>query len=120
MRVLRTLKMAVLLLALVFAAGIAQASSSNPVNHCADYADREPRYLEAIRAVAEYTMRTFEELCVLPGVLDIEAQPDRVIERDGTIIPHITVQLHRETDSCLYKVRDSDKVITSARCYSGF
>ncbi len=117
MRVLKTLKMAAALVALVFAAGFAQAA---PVNHCADYADREPRYLEAIRAVAEYTMRSFDELCTLPGVLDIEAQPDRVIERDGTVVPHITVQLHRDYDSCLYKVRDRDKAITSARCYSGF
>lgn len=117
MRVLKTLKMAAALVALVFAAGIAQAA---PTNHCADYVDREPRYLDAIRAVAEYTMRSFDEFCTMPGVLDIEAQPDRVIERDGTVIPHITVQLHREMDSCLYKVRDRDKVITSARCYSGF
>ena len=95
-------------------------SSAFAVNHCDDYTAREPKYLEAIRAVAAWTERSFEELCNLPGVLDIEAQPSRVITREGEVIPHVTVQLHRDYDSCLYKVRNSDKVITSSRCYSGF
>lgn len=104
------------LLGSLIAGGAAQAAT----NHCDEYYSRDPRLIEAIKAVANHTMRSFDELCTLPGLLDIEAQPDRVITRAGDVIPHVTVQLHREYDSCLYKVRDSDKEITSARCYSGF
>lgn len=98
------------------AGGFAQAAN----NHCDKYWSRDPRYIEAIKAVAAHTMRDFEELCTLPGLLDIEAQPDRVITRAGDVIPHVSVQLHRDYDSCMYKVRDADKEITSAHCYSGF
>ncbi len=102
---------------------LVQPASAQPTagtNHCTEYETREPRYIAAIRAVADYAMYGFEEMCTLPTIWDIEAQPDRVVTREGDVIPHITVQLHREFDSCLYKVRDSDKAITSSRCYSGF
>lgn len=105
---------------IVFTVHSASAQPLSGTNHCAEYETREPRYLEAIRAVAAHAMYGFEEMCTLPTIWDIEAQPDRVVTRDGDVIPHITVQLHREFDSCLYKVRDADKVITSSRCYSGF
>lgn len=108
------------LVAVMMSTVSAGVSAQAATNHCDEYWNRDPRYIDAIKAVATYTMRSFEELCTLPGLLDIEAQPDRVITRAGDVIPHVSVQLHREWDSCMYKVRDADKEITSAHCYSGF
>lgn len=79
-----------------------------------------PRYKKAIETVAADNKMSFEELCTHPRYLDVEAQPSRVILRDGEVIPHVRVQLHGEYDSCLFMVRDSDQVITSRRCYSGW
>lgn len=92
--------------------------SAGAADKCLKYQD-SPRYIKAIQSVAAYTNYQMKELCNLPTVWDIEAQPDRVFTRDGEKIPHVRVQLHREFDSCLYMVRDSDQEITSARCYSG-
>lgn len=78
------------------------------------------RYTAAIKAVAAQEDFSFEELCTLPKILDIEAQPSRVITPKGDVIPHVRIQLHMAYESCLYMVRDSDKVITSSRCYSGW
>nr|WP_295901125.1 hypothetical protein [uncultured Bdellovibrio sp.] len=78
------------------------------------------RYMQAIKTVAQHTQYGLEEMCTLPTIWDIEAQPSRVITPKGDVIPHVRVQLHREYDSCLYMVRDADQVITSSRCYSGW
>lgn len=105
-----------ILAAMIFLfSGLAFAGSDK----CVKYNSSE-RYTAAIRAVADYTMYDFKELCTLDSVWDVEAQPSRVVLRNGDVIPHVAVQLHREYDSCLYMVRDSDLAITSARCYSGW
>lgn len=86
---------------------------------CAKYSHNE-RYTAAIKAVANLEQFSFEELCTLPKILDIEAQPSRVITPQGDVIPHVQLQLHMSYQSCLYMVRDADKVVTSSRCYSGW
>ena len=92
--------------------------SALATDKCLKY-EAYPRYIKAIQTVAAYTNYEMKELCNLPTVWDIEAQPDRTFTREGEKIPHVRVQLHREFDSCLYMVRDADQKITSARCYSG-
>lgn len=88
-------------------------------SHCEKYSHKT-RYIEAIRAVAQHENMAYEELCALPKVLDIEAQPSRVVTVQGEVIPHVQVQLHMAQQSCLYMVRDADLAITSNRCYSGW
>lgn len=85
---------------------------------CGKY--NQPRYLTAITTVAKNLDMTFEELCTLPRILDVEAQPSHTLTREGERIPHTRIQLHMSYESCLYMVRDADQVITSQRCYSGF
>lgn len=107
------------LIAIVILFFAAISANALPQDKCERYAET-PRYINAIKAVASHTMRDMKELCTLPSIWDIEAQPDRRITREGEIVPHVRVQLHREYDSCLYMVRDYDKAITEARCYSGY
>ncbi|MNJ96695.1 hypothetical protein D3C87_144250 [compost metagenome] len=80
----------------------------------------QPRYVAAITAVAKSLDMTYEELCALPKIMDVEAQPTHTFKRDGERIPHVRVQLHMAYESCLYMVRDADLEITDQRCYSGF
>ncbi|QDK38567.1 hypothetical protein [Bdellovibrio sp. NC01] len=105
--------------ALIFCATLFAASSSFAFTTCDKWANNA-RLTKAIYTVAAHEDYTFEELCTLPKILDVEAQPSHIVERDGTVIPHVRVQLHMEYSSCLYMVRDSDQVITSSRCYSGW
>ena len=79
-----------------------------------------PTFVKAISAVADVEGMPFEQLCTLPRILDIEAQPTHLFTREGERIPYTRVQLHGEYDSCLFMVRVSDNVITEQRCYSGF
>lgn len=104
---------------LIFTALLLSNSAFATGNKCEKY-QSSTRYTAAIKAVAAYAQYNFDELCTLETVLDIEAQPTRVITRPGEVIPHVRVQLHRAYDSCLYMVRDADLEITSARCYSGW
>jgi len=62
----------------------------------------------------------FKKMCTLPGVLDIEVQPSRIIDQQGEVIPHVRIYLHRSYESCYFMVRDADQVITDGRCFSGF
>lgn len=78
------------------------------------------RYDKALVTLANHMNYSMEEMCNLPQVLDIEVQPSRVIDREGEIIPHVRIELHRAYDSCFYMIRDVDQVITSSRCYSTF
>ncbi len=87
-------------------------------NSCARYT--QERYIKAITVVAENLGLTYKELCALPRVWDVEAQPSHKITREGERIPHVRIQLHGEYESCLYMVRDADWTITENRCYSGF
>lgn len=87
-------------------------------NHCAKYTNY-PRYMKAIEAVAKYQDYSVEEFCSLPRVWDVEAQPSRIVKRDGEVIPHVTVQQHFEYDSCLFMVNETDYTISQHRCYSG-
>lgn len=87
-------------------------------NLCSKY-ESYPRYMKAIAAVASYHNKTLDAFCSNPRVLDVEAQPSRIIKRDGEIVPHVRVQEHFEYDSCLYMVNETDYTITESRCYSG-
>lgn len=105
---------------LILSALIVLASSAAFAQNSCDKWANNPRFVKAINVVAANEGYTFEQLCTLPKILDVEAQPTRKIERDGTVIPHVRVQLHMEYSSCLYMVRDADLAITENRCYSGF
>lgn len=88
------------------------------VNHCKAYENKE-RYLKAITVVAKNYDMTLQELCQSERFLGIEAQPSRKINREGDVIPHVSVQLHMYSSSCLFMIRDSDLSVTEGRCYSG-
>lgn len=95
------------------------SASAMAADLCSFYASNA-RYTSAIQAVADHQNYTITEFCNLPHVQQIEAQPSQVITREGDVIPHVRVQLHSAEYSCLFMVRDADKVITSSRCYSTF
>lgn len=77
------------------------------------------KFQKAVEAVAQAYDMTLAQLCSSERFLGVEAQPSRVISREGEVIPHVRVQLHGFSSSCLYMVRDSDLSITSSKCYSG-
>jgi len=95
------------------------AATAMAQNNCDKWSHR-PHYIEAIKAVAQAEKYEFTELCSLPEILDIEAQPSHTVTREGEVIPHVQIQLHMNTKSCLYMVRSADLSITSQRCYSGW
>jgi len=95
------------------------SASAFAQNNCEKWASKD-RYTSAIKAVAKLEKMAFADLCVLPKVLDIEVSPTHIVTPQGDVIPHTRVQLHMSYESCLYMVRDSDKVITSNNCYSGW
>ncbi|MFN3453785.1 MAG: hypothetical protein ACK41T_02420 [Pseudobdellovibrio sp.] len=97
-----------------------QTNAQQVKDHCAAYVESE-RFTKAIHAVAVYQKRTPAELCSLPYLTTIEAQPTRLIDKNTLeYIPHVRVQLHMSESSCLYLVKDSDLSITEARCYSAW
>jgi hypothetical protein len=91
----------------------------NAADLCTRY-EAKPRYTKALHVVANFMSLEFQDLCSLNDVLDIEVQPSRIVTRDGDIIPHVQVQLHRAYSSCLFMVNDGELSITEHRCYSGF
>jgi hypothetical protein len=88
-------------------------------NNCDKWSSKS-RYITAIKTVAAAEKYQFAELCTEPKILDIEVQPSHIVTPQGDVIPHTQVQLHMAYQSCLYMVRDSDQVITSGHCYSGW
>lgn len=87
-------------------------------NNCTKW-ENKPDYVKAIEVVANNEGYTYSEICQLPKIWDIEAQPSRIILRDGTVIPHVRIQLHMEYSSCLFMVNRQNWAITEQRCYSG-
>ena len=87
-------------------------------NHCLVY-ENNPRYLKAITTVAQTYNMSLNDICTSEKYLAIEAQPSRKYTREGEIIPHVRVQLHMYSSSCLYMVKDSDQSLTEVKCYSG-
>lgn len=102
----------------IFVLSLCGLSSAYAANACAKY-EGQARYLKAIEVVAKDHDLTLEELCNLPKIWDVEAQPSRIIIRDGTVIPHVRVQLHQEYSSCLFMVNELTYTITKQNCYSG-
>lgn len=94
------------------------STSAHAANLCSKY-EKYPRYMKAIETVATYQNYSLEEFCSLPHVWDVEAQPHRLFDRDGEIIPHVRVQQHLEYSSCLFMVNETNYTITSSKCYSG-
>lgn len=97
----------------------AMSTGAFAANLCTKWEHKE-RYVKAIKAVATEYKMTYDELCTNPNILDIEAQPSHIVLRDGTVIPHVQVQLHQSTQSCLVMVSDVDSSITKNYCYSGW
>ena len=95
-----------------------QIAKASDINHCNAYSDKE-RYLKAIAAVAATYNLDLNEICSSEKYLAIEAQPSRKYTREGELIPHVRVQLHMYSSSCLYMVKDADLSITEVKCYSG-
>ena len=86
---------------------------------CSPWRNNE-RYNRAINSLATYLEYDVNEMCSLPSVLNIEAQPARTIDRNGNYIPHVRVTFHKAYESCYYMVRDEDQVVTDGRCYSTY
>ncbi|WP_413290810.1 hypothetical protein [Bdellovibrio sp. HCB337] len=103
----------------VAAIALLASTSSFAANLCTKWEHKE-RFVKAIKVVATEYKMTYEELCNNPNILDIEAQPSRIILRDGTVIPHVQVQLHQSYQSCLIMVSDVDSSIAKNYCYSGW
>lgn len=95
--------------------------SVSAANHCGAYQTKgQERYIRAIEKVASLYDTTAQNLCSSSRFLAIEAQPTRKMDRDGNIIPHVSVQLHGEFDTCKYVIRDADLFLAEQKCYSGF
>lgn len=94
------------------------AMSTYANSKCAKW-ENKPEYVKAIDVVATAAGWSYEEMCTLPRIWDVEAQPSRIILRDGTVVPHVRVQLHYEYHSCLYMVNKETWQISESRCYSG-
>lgn len=105
----------------LFLAALTMLASTSALayNPCDKYAHNE-HLTNAIKTVATYIRYDFEQVCLHPMNLDIEAYEENVITKNGEIEPHVRVTLHRNEDSCYYKVRDIDGAITASRCYSTF
>lgn len=88
-------------------------------NHCSKF-EGNARYTKAVEAVALFQGRTVNEFCNRPGLLEIEAQPNRIITKKGESVPHVRIQQHFSYDSCSYLVNELDYTITESVCYSGF
>lgn len=86
---------------------------------CEAYATK-PRFYKALETVAAYQDMTMDEFCHRPNVLSIEVQPNRIITREGEIVPHVRVELHSSSYSCSFLVRDADLAVTGSHCYSTF
>jgi hypothetical protein len=97
---------------------LTSASSSFAANLCTKWGHK-PRYVSALKAVATAYKMSYEQLCTHSAILDIEVQPSHIVIPDGTVIPHVQVQLHQSTQSCLIMVNDLDLSITQNYCYSG-
>lgn len=94
------------------------STTASAANLCSKY-ETSPRYMKAIETVAAHQDYSVEEFCTLPQVWDVEAQPSRIIDNKGEVIPHVRVQQHLEYSSCLFMVNETNYTITSSKCYSG-
>lgn len=87
-------------------------------SNCSKWESR-PDYVKALEVVAHEAGWTYEEMCTFPRILDVETQPSRIILRDGTVVPHVRVQLHYDYHSSLYMINKETWQISESRCYSG-
>ncbi len=98
--------------------GFSDINKSYQGNNKCESVSLEDRYQEAISTVAELFNMTQSELCQSDRWLGIEAQPFRMITREGEVIPHVRVYLHSHSSSCYFMVKDSDASISETRCFS--
>lgn len=103
------------LIALSSFSALAQQS---PVGDRCEKYHHNAHLMRAIERVALNAKWTLQEMCNLERIWDVQAERVIVINRQGEEIPHVRVQLHRSSDSCLYMVRDADLEVTSKRCFS--
>lgn len=75
--------------------------------------------MKAVSAVALAFDSSVEELCQSTKFIGIEAQPNRIVTRDGEVIKHTSISLHYATSSCVYFVHDQTHKISKSWCYSG-
>jgi len=109
----------ILLAFIVFAGYVMVSPALVAQNHLCSKWENRPDYMQAISTVAASYQKSYIELCTTKNILDIEVQPSRIILRDGTIVPHLRVQLHYEYDSCLFMVNKESQEISKQHCYSG-
>ena len=86
-------------------------------NFCAQYAAK-PTYLTAISKLATEMNYTFEQLCSLSTLGDIQVVPTALRDENYQPVNHVWVTLHYETYSCQYFVRDADQIIIRENCYN--
>ncbi|MEO5970126.1 MAG: hypothetical protein ABIQ95_09380 [Bdellovibrionia bacterium] len=107
------MKNIILAATVLFSASAAMAQN----NFCDQYASKGT-YLTAIATVASKMNYTFEELCSLPRLMDIQMLDSLRYSEDYELIDHSKITLHYETYSCDYFVRNSDQVVTKKGCYN--
>ncbi len=93
-------------------------NASASINHC-ERIQQSERYMQAVNAVAAAYDMTLEELCSSSKFIGIEAQPNRIVTRDGEVIKHTSISLHYATSSCVFFVHDQTHKISKSWCYSG-
>lgn len=94
------------------------SSAVSASNLCARY-ENSPRYMKAIETVATSQDYSVAEFCSLTRVWDLQVDPTRRINEKGEVIPHVRVQQHYESDSCLYLIDETTYDIVQTKCYSG-
>lgn len=104
---------------MLIVASLFMSSTAFAENLCSRWMSN-PRYDKALTTLASHLEYDFNKMCTLPGVLDIEVQPSRIINQQGEVIPHVRIYLHRSYESCYFMVRDADQVVTDGRCFSTF
>ena len=102
----------------IFFACAMLSTTVSAANLCSRYENSE-RYMKAIEVVATSQDYTVAEFCALPRVWDLQVDPTRKINQKGEIIPHVRVQQHYESDSCLYLIDETTYEIVQTKCYSG-
>lgn len=86
-------------------------------NFCTQHSSKSS-YLNAISAVAIAMNYTYEELCSLSTLSDIQIEQTVLLNQENEYENHSWITLHYETYSCQYFVRDQDQFISRKNCYN--
>lgn len=107
----------ILAMAVTFYLAAPAIANDTTINHCAPY-NHNDRYASAIKSISNKLNLSTLELCSNRNLLSIYATPSRIVTPQGEVIPHTRVELVFAYTVCQYMVNDTNKEITSEKCYS--